>query len=153
VLNKLGEFAQALERIEMAVANSPTATGWAIALAAQGEALCRLGRLTEGTQAFEAAIRAQPVIGSLNSADSMTRLKSSYFLEEAQRLVNDVLSRYNLQINPSLRAEAYTISGKIAVRRGDLRAAGDWFTQALKEDPGNADADLQVRLLRSATSG
>src|SRR5271166_2371584 len=45
VLNKLGKFAQALERIEMAVANSPTATGWAIALAAQGEALCRLGRL------------------------------------------------------------------------------------------------------------
>ena len=153
VLNKLEKFPEALAQIDLATLNSPTPTGWAIALAAKGEALCRLGRIKDGTQAFAEAVRAQPVIGSLNSADSMTRMKSTHFLEEAQRLIDHVLNSYGDQISPSLRAEAYTINGKIAVRRRDLSLAYQWFSRARREVPGYADAELQMQLLRTSFDG
>ena len=48
---------------------SPTSVGRAIASAAKGEALCGLGKINPGMEAFsDEAIWTQPIIGSLNSA-------------------------------------------------------------------------------------
>jgi len=152
VLNKQGKSGQALERIDLAMANSPTPSGRALALSARGEALCGLGRMDEGTKAFEEAIRAQPILGCLNSADSMTRVESTSLLGEAQRLIDLVLSSYREQLDANFRAEAYTINGKIAARRAEFNRAQEWFAKALGELPEYADAKLQMRLLRASAS-
>jgi len=148
VLNKQEQFAKALDRIAEAMGKSPTSVGLAIALAAKGEALCGLGRINEGMEAFDEAIRTQPIVGALNSADSMTRVTSTYLLGQAQRLVDQILTSYIDQLNQSLRAEAYTTYGKIAVKRGNEGIAQEWFDRALAEQPGYADAKLQMQLLR-----
>lgn len=78
----------------------------------------------------------------------MTRVTSTYLLGQAQRLVDQVLANYSAQFNQSLRAEAYTTYGKIAVRRGRENAAEEWFGRVLAEQPEYADAKLQMQLLR-----
>jgi tetratricopeptide (TPR) repeat protein len=130
------------------MARSPTPVGLAIALAAKGEALCGLGKINEGMEAFDEAIRTQPIVGALNSADSMTRVTSTYLLGQAQRLVDRVLTKYLDNLNQSLRAEAYTIYGKIAVKRGEEGIAQDWFERALAEQAEHSDAKLQMQLLK-----
>lgn len=117
VLNKLKEFAEALKWVELGMGLNPTDTGRAIALAAKGEALCGLNRETDGRTAFDQAALAHPIIGRLNSADSMTRLHSSVFLKQAEDWVAVVLASHGHQLNSSLRDEANAILRSIAARR------------------------------------
>lgn len=147
VLNRQGRFEQALKKLDQAMAHSPTSVGRAIALAARGEALCGIGKIREGAEAFDEAVRAQSVVGSLNAADSMTRITSMDLLEDASRLVTQVLKRFSDQLSPTLRAEAYTIHGKIALREGHKTIAHEWFRKALAEQPDYADAQLHMRAL------
>jgi tetratricopeptide (TPR) repeat protein len=121
VLNKLKEYAKAIDCIELGMSLDPTDTGRAIALAAKGEALCGLNREKEGNAAFAEAARAHPIIGRLNSADSMTRMNSAVFDKMAEDLVATVVGSHGHQLNTSLREEANTILSTISARRGHKR--------------------------------
>ncbi len=147
VFNKLGDFSQALRYVELGLSHSPTEFGRAIALAAKGEALCGLGRTAEGKAAFNDAARAHPIVGRLNSADSMTRLETEEFWRQAEEWVDLVLASFGAQLDEQLRAEAVVITGKIAARRGNLDQARAQFEKALAEYPGFEAAKLQLRLL------
>jgi tetratricopeptide (TPR) repeat protein len=153
VLNKQKRFVQALDRIELAMSLSPTPAGRAIALAAQGEALCGIRKSEEGALCFERSAIAHPIIGALTAADSMTRVESGAFLAEAERLAHQVLNTYPTILTPNIRAEAYTIIGKVAVRRNHHGVAREWFGKALSEQPDCADANLQLKLLDEPVKG
>jgi tetratricopeptide (TPR) repeat protein len=144
VLNKLGRYGEASEKVDFALSQSPTRFGTAIALSAKGEAICGLGRIQEGEQLFRDAIGAHPIIGALNSADSMTRIRSADLSHEAERLVQSVLNSYSQQLDGTHRAEAYTILGKLAVRRNRREEAREWFTKALTEQPNCEEARQQL---------
>ncbi len=152
VLNKLGDYENALRYVELGLACSPTAFGRAIACSAKGEALCGLGRDAEGQAAFDDAMQAHPVVGRLNSADSMTRLGSDRFLRQAEELVAHVERASGHALDRHLRAESLTILGKVAAKRGDHAGARGYFEKVLREyadaSNGCADARLQLRLLQ-----
>jgi tetratricopeptide (TPR) repeat protein len=152
VLNKLGRYGEALNKLDFALSQSPTPTGTAIMLAAKAEAFCGLGNIDDGMCAFREAIRAHPIVGSLNSADSMSRLKRTDLLAYAQELVQSVLDSHGKHLDAKHRAEAYTIFGRIAVRRALRTQAMEWFTKALTEDPEYEDARQQMRELQSESS-
>jgi len=114
VFNKLKDYQRALTMVELGLAGSPTNVGRAIALAAKGEALCGLQRDMEGQAAFAEAVRAHPVIGRLNAADSMTRLGSAAYWRVADEWVSTVLSSFGHLLDHRLRTEATTIRREIA---------------------------------------
>jgi tetratricopeptide (TPR) repeat protein len=114
ILNKLKDYQRALTMVELGLSCSPTEVGRAIALAAKGEALCGLKRDTEGQAAFAEAVRAHPVIGRLNAADSMTRLGSPAYVQLAAEWVHTVLSSFGHMLDDGLRAEAHAIRREIA---------------------------------------
>lgn len=147
VYNKIGDFSQALRYVELGLSHSPTEFGRAIALAAKGEALCGLGRTADGQAAFNEAASAHPVVGRLNSADSMTRLGAEGFWRQAEEWVGLVLASFGPQLDGQRRAEVSVILGKVAARRGDIGQARAQFEKALTEYPDFEDAKLQLRLL------
>jgi tetratricopeptide (TPR) repeat protein len=144
VLNKLGRYGEASEKIDIALSQSPTRFGMAIALAAKGEAICGLGRIQEGEQLFCEAVGAHPITGALNSADSMTRVRPADLSQKAENLVQSVLRSYDKRLDGADRAEAYTILGKLAVRRNCRMEAREWFTKALAEQPNCKEAKQQL---------
>lgn len=147
VLNNLREFRKALSFVEEGLGLSPTEVGRAIGLSAKGEALCGLGRVDEGMTAFREAVQAHPIIGGLNSADSMARLGSNDFLVLAEQWVEDVLVSFGNQLDPPRRSEVCTIRGKIAAKRSDYAKARAQFERALEVDPQCAEAKLHLSRL------
>ena len=119
--NHLGNYERCLELLRMGLECGPTEFGKAIAHAAEGEALAQLGRVEEARAAFEAASGHHPVVGRLNSADSMTRLDSDVFLIVAEREVKTVLLSYSEGLTPELRDECRTILERLE-RRGSIGA-------------------------------
>jgi tetratricopeptide (TPR) repeat protein len=117
VLNKLGDFAPALECADLGLSCSPTDYGRAIGQAARGEALCGLGRAAEGIAAFEEAARAHPIVGRLNSADSMSRLGTRALVPIAETWLNDVVTDYGRELNEDLQREVRQIRDQIAAAR------------------------------------
>jgi tetratricopeptide (TPR) repeat protein len=119
VLNKTGDYQRALELTEMGLSLSPTDVGIAIGQAARGEALCGLKRFEDGKAAFQQAAKAHPIIGRLNSADSMTRVGGEEYLDLAEQWVTKVTGDFGHMLNESLRAEVHTILSQISEKRGD----------------------------------
>jgi tetratricopeptide (TPR) repeat protein len=149
VLNKAQRYDRALTVVDLGLAASPTDFGRAIALSAKGEALCGLGRVDEGRQAFDQAAEFHPVVGRLNSADSMTRLDDPEFWDLAEKQAQSVITSYQHMLDKDLRAEAQTVLGKVAARRGDMPKAREHFEAALRNHPDFTDARLQIRILDS----
>lgn len=149
-LNRLGDYQKALKFVDLGLSHSPTNLGRAIALAARGEALCGIGRIPEGKAVFEEAAKAHPVVGRLNAADSMTRLKSMEFLQLSEAWVDLVVSSYSDMLDDDLWAEIGTIRGKIAAQRGYYDKARENFKAVLVKHPKYEDAKLQLRLLRKS---
>ena len=138
VLNKLSRYQEALKNVEFGLAQAPTAYGIAIALAAKGEALYGLQRSVDGKKMFEEAARAHPIVGRLNSADSMVRLDLPELLALADEYVNTVVTVFGGQLNDSLRAEVESIRGRIAAKRklpqssSECEAARNMACEAIK---------------------
>ena len=155
VLNKSGEYAAALESVDLGLGCSPTALGQAIAYAAKGEALCGLGRQAQGDAAFDRSVGAHPIVGRLNSADSMARLGTEAMLRRAEEFVDAVETSFGHQLNPGLRAEVLTVRGKVAAGRGDAAGARALFERVLSEfsDAEAECADARVQLERLPAGG
>lgn len=147
VFNKIGDYQKALEAVELGISYSPTNYGLAIAYSAKGEALCGLGQIAEGKKAFDNAVISHPVVGRLNSADSMTRLGGTQFLNLATEWIEVVVNSHTGMLNDDLYAEVWTIRGKIAARVGDYKKAKKYFEEALAVKPNYKDAELQIKLL------
>ena len=113
VLNHLGQYQLALTSADAGLDLAPTPLGRAIGLAAKGEALCGLGRCNDGIDAFAEAVAAHPIVGRLNSADSMTRVYAKDLLPTASRLVDEVEDE---QLSAEQREEVRTIRRAIAER-------------------------------------
>jgi hypothetical protein len=95
-------------------------------------------------QAFDLATAAHPVVGRLNSADSLSRLPSSHHWDAAEQRVAVVVTSFASQLNDDLRAEADTIRGKVAARRGDVSGARKIWEGVVARYPQHADARLQL---------
>jgi tetratricopeptide (TPR) repeat protein len=158
VLNKLSSYQEALKHVDLGLTHAPTAFGKAIAFAAKGEALYGLERPIEGKQMFEEAVRAHPITGRLNSADSMVRLGLPELVSLADDWVNTVATVFDGQLNDSQRAEVELIRHQIATKRSisqsssDLEAAKSLADQAIKlaRVPGQLAA--ASRLMEAAVS-
>jgi tetratricopeptide (TPR) repeat protein len=147
VLNKMGEYKKALDYVQEGLNLEPTDVGRAIALSARGEALYGIGRIEEATLAFREASLAHPIVGRLNSADSMARLGSSQLLVLAEQWVEHVVKSFARNLSPQLWSEVDTIRGRIAAYHGDYPTAKLYFESALRADPASSDAKLQLSLL------
>jgi tetratricopeptide (TPR) repeat protein len=161
ILNKLGRYREALENVDLGLAQKPTAHGKAIAFAARGEALYGLERPIEGKEMFEEAVRAHPVTGRLNSAESMIRIGASDLIVVAGQWIEKVVSLFGDQLNEMQRLEVESLrhqfvaksapplstsskeSAQILVDRakelsrdpGKLTQAADLLEQALSQSP------------------
>lgn len=120
-LNKLGDYDRALELTELGLALSPSAVGRAIGQAARGEALCGLKRIDEGKAAFREAAEGHPIIGRLNSADSMTRVGGGELLDMAEEWVTTVVNDYGSQLNKDLQDEVDTIRREVLNKRTQIQ--------------------------------
>jgi tetratricopeptide (TPR) repeat protein len=147
VLNKRGEFQKALTYVEEGLNLSPTDLGRAIGQSAKGEALYGLGQVEKALTAFRDAVLAHPIVGPLNSADSMTRLASDECLGLAEEWVELVVKSFGSELKPQSWAVVDTIRGRIAAHQGDYATARAQFESALRADPDCSDAKLQLRLL------
>jgi tetratricopeptide (TPR) repeat protein len=152
VLNKCGEFDRALGNAEEGLRLSPTGFGRAIGLSAQGEALYGLGQRERALATFRQAVVAHPIVGRLNSADSMVRLGRGELLAVAEQWVEEVAKAFERELTAEWLSEVHTIRGRIAVRRGDYATARALFETALRIYPECADAKLQLRWLPPAKS-
>jgi tetratricopeptide (TPR) repeat protein len=112
VRNQLRDYKEALRLADLGLSLAPSDFGRAIAMAARGEALCGLNRPVEGRAAFAQAVQAHPIVGRLNSADSIAEL-----LSMAEDLVTYITYSFGKQLQGNSRAEALTILGKIAAAR------------------------------------
>src|ERR1035438_5620938 len=63
VLNKLGQFQRAVTTVQHGLALAPAGSDRARGLAAQGEALCAMGRPQQGMDSFLGAREADPLVG------------------------------------------------------------------------------------------
>lgn len=147
VLNKRGKFQKALACADEGLRFLPTDVGRAIALSARGEALYGLGQPEEAIVAFREAVLAHPIIGRLNSADSMTRLGSDQLIALAEQWVEHVVNSFGSELKAQWWSEVDTIRGRIAAQRGDYATARVQFEAALRADPNCTDAKFQLRLL------
>jgi tetratricopeptide (TPR) repeat protein len=68
-------------------------------------------------------------------------------LEIADGLVSVVMNQLHGVIDKRDIAQAYTVYGKIAAKRGQVAQAEEWFKKALAEHPKFEDAKLQIQLL------
>jgi len=117
VLNKSGNYQKALELTELGLSLSPSNVGRAIGQAARGEALCGLGRIEEAKAAFQEAASAHPIIGRLNSADSMSRVGGDDLCDLAEQWVTTVVGSYGNHLNDQLRAEVDAILSQVREKR------------------------------------
>lgn len=121
VLNKSGEYDQALSWIEKGLAMSPTAVGRAIALAAKGEALYGLKRIEDGRAALDEAVDAHPVIGRLNAADTAARVGPNGVLRIARKWIDAVLTTFASSLDAALREEAEQVREALTARLDSSR--------------------------------
>ncbi|MGD0815312.1 MAG: hypothetical protein ABSA83_17075 [Verrucomicrobiota bacterium] len=160
-LNKLSRYREALECIALGLEQNPTPFGNAIALAAKGEALCGLKEMAGGLKCFEEAARAHPIVGRLNSAESMLRIGTPELEITATIWVETVASDFDGQLDAERRAEVVALRKQIEARKnkggstkdpitvkelieqadtlaripGKLPQAADLLEQALKRSP------------------
>jgi hypothetical protein len=109
--------------------------------------------VAEGLNAFQEAVRAHPIVGRLNAADSMTRLDSDEHLSRSEQWLEDVENSFARQLTTQWKCEVLTIRGKIATRRRDYIAAREQYEGALRLDPGYQDARFQLQALSTPQGG
>jgi len=140
VLNKLGKHKDALNYVNEGLKHTPTSLGLAIAYAAKGEALCGLGRKAEGLQLFSDAAGAHPVVGHINSAESMARLGSDELNSLAEQWISNVETMYGGRINESQRAEIKAIRKQISANKQSPRSTSNGNNTRMSNANGTSSA-------------
>jgi type IV pilus assembly protein PilF len=126
------EYAVALEEANTALRDD---SSYVPALNVLGLTYMELGQDAAAQQAFDKAI-------SINPSDSDTRNNYGWFLCRTKH-EDEAIKQFMLALrNPLYRTpeKAYTNAGDCARNKGDLKAAEDYYTQALQIRPGAGNA-------------
>ena len=133
--NESGWHAEAMQLVDLGLSMDPTDRERAIGLAVKGEALCCIrdrGRLQNGVatspiqnathcdekalRMFEASVAAEPIVGRLLSADSMTRCRSLGLLEVAEQWVDALIVSHGGELDGRMRTEVDDLKRRIRAR-------------------------------------
>lgn len=132
-LRKLDRLDEALQAYDRALIRAP---GSALALMNKGTALAEAGRFDEGAVLLERAIEAgaDPATAYRNLADVLRRARR---YAEAERACRRALE-------DGERADAHLVLGQILEQSGRMAGALIEYRNALRLDPGSADACVNL---------
>jgi len=136
-----GKYAQALEALESAKAQAPSA----VVLCGMGRLHLRLGRLDMAEKAFRAAVEASPGGASPDKVEGLNRLGETLWKQgkvaearEAWEKVVDIYKEMSSEDVESVAPEVFVEMALALVGLNRFREANDvMFSQAQEKDPKN----------------